>query len=283
MFLVMELVRGGELFDEIVKNKSLHEDEAKHIFRQLLEAVHYMHSRHVIHRDLKPENLLFYHPGHDSKIIITDFGLSCSRKSGQNQLMRTTCGTPEYIAPEILMRKPYTNAVDMWAIGVITFILLSGTMPFDDDNKTRLYRTIIRAHYNFRGSSWEDVSGDAKDFIRKLLVVNWEMRLGAEDALRQPWIQTGALNAGGFPLKNLHRTISQNLMERASSRGTRSSKSNKSNRSKMTNKSGGGNSGSQRSSQRSIRPVTHRITPKDVHEIDVIRRSCSTFSPSSDE
>ncbi|XP_075247920.1 serine/threonine-protein kinase H1 homolog [Convolutriloba macropyga] len=278
-YLVMELATGGELFDRIVARGHFTEADATRCLKMVLEGVLYLHKLGITHRDLKPENLLFYHPGHDSKIIITDFGLSCSRKSGQNQLMRTTCGTPEYIAPEILMRKPYTNAVDLWAIGVITYILLSGTMPFDDDNKTRLYRTIIRAHYNFRGSCWEDVSSDAKDFIRKLLVVNSDIRLKSEEALRHSWIQSGALNAAN---KNLHRTISQNLMERASSRGTRSSKSNKSNRSKMTNKSGGANS-SQRSSQRSIRPVTHRITPNDVHEIDVIRRSCSTFSPSSDE
>jgi protein serine kinase H len=99
---------------------------------------------------LKPENLLYYHPGHDSKIMITDFGLSASRK-GTEQFMRTTCGTPEYIAPEIIARKPYNCQVDMWAIGVITYILLSGTMPFDDENKTRLYRLILKAKYSYVG------------------------------------------------------------------------------------------------------------------------------------
>lgn len=275
-YLVMELATGGELFDRIVARGHFTEADGTRCLRMVLDGISYLHKLGITHRDLKPENLLFYHPGHDSKIIITDFGLSCSRKSGQNQLMRTTCGTPEYIAPEILMRKPYTNSVDLWAIGVITYILLSGTMPFDDDNKTRLYRSIIRAQYNFRGSFWEDVSQDAKDFIRKLLVVNPDVRLRAEDALKHSWIQSGASTATN---KNLYRTISQNLMERASSRGTRSTKSNKSNRSNMTGAK------SSRSSQRSIRPVTHRITPKDVKEIDVIRRSCSTFtpSPSSDE
>jgi protein serine kinase H len=244
------------------------EVDATKCLKMVLEGVAYMHKLGITHRDLKPENLLFYHPGADSKIIITDFGLSCTRTktgSGNGELMRTTCGTPEYIAPEILMRKPYTNAVDMWAIGVITYILLSGTMPFDDENKTRLYRSIIRAQYSLRGPCWEDVSSDAKDLIRKLLVVAPDCRMTAVQCVQHTWITSNASTSGN---KNLYRTISQNLMERASSRSrsTTSRKSNKSARSNHSHKSN------------VMRPVTHRKTPKDVKEIDTVvhKASCSS-------
>ena len=110
----------------------------------------YLHSLGITHRDLKPENLLYYHPGHDSKILITDFGLSSCRKSGEIY-MHTTCGTPEYISPELLARKPYTSQVDLWAVGVITYILLSGTMPFDEDNQPKIYRLILKAKYSYAG------------------------------------------------------------------------------------------------------------------------------------
>lgn len=103
----------------------------------------------ITHRDLKPENLLYYHPGNDSKILVTDFGLSSTRKSADGH-METTCGTSEYIAPEVLAKQPYTSQVDMWAVGVIGYILLSGTMPFDDDNKSRLYKTILKGKYSYK-------------------------------------------------------------------------------------------------------------------------------------
>ncbi len=150
VYMVMELATGGELFDRIIAKGSFTERDATRVLQMVLDGLKYLHSLGISHRDLKPENLLYYHPGHDSKILITDFGLSSTRKSGDSY-MKTTCGTPEYIAPEILARKPYTSQVDLWAVGVITFILLSGTMPFDDENRTRLYRLIIKAKYSFIG------------------------------------------------------------------------------------------------------------------------------------
>lgn len=151
IYMVMELATGGELFDRIVAKGSFTERDATRVLQMVLDGIRYLHSLGITHRDLKPENLLYYHPGYDSKILITDFGLASTRKAGDDVTMKTTCGTPEYIAPEILLRKPYTNAVDMWAIGVITFILLSGEMPFDDESRTRLYRMILKASYNFIG------------------------------------------------------------------------------------------------------------------------------------
>ena len=148
LYMVMELATGGELFDRIIAKGSFTERDATHVIKMLLDGVKYLHSLGITHRDLKPENLLYYHPGHDSKILITDFGLSNVVKGGDGS-MCTTCGTPEYIAPEILARKPYTCQVDLWAVGVITYILLSGTMPFDDENRTRLYRLILKAKYSY--------------------------------------------------------------------------------------------------------------------------------------
>lgn len=151
VYLVMDLLTGGELFDRIASRGSFTERDATGVLFMVLEGVRYLHSLGITHRDLKPENLLYYHPGPDSKIMITDFGLSKSRQNAVNETMDTTCGTPEYIAPEILLRRAYTNAVDIWAIGVISYILLSGQMPFADDNRTRMYKTILKAKYSFHG------------------------------------------------------------------------------------------------------------------------------------
>ena len=150
IYMVMELATGGELFDRIIAKGNFTERDATRVLNMVIDGVRYLHSLGITHRDLKPENLLYYHPGRDSKILITDFGLSAFRRTG-DVYMKTTCGTPEYIAPEILARKPYTCQVDMWAIGVITYILLSGTMPFDDENRTRLYRLILKVKYSYAG------------------------------------------------------------------------------------------------------------------------------------
>uniref|UniRef100_H2ZZ04 Si:ch211-27e6.1 n=2 Tax=Latimeria chalumnae TaxID=7897 RepID=H2ZZ04_LATCH len=151
VYMVMELATGGELFDRVIAKGSFTERDATRVLQMVLDGVKYLHSLGITHRDLKPENLLYYHPGADSKILVTDFGLASSGNKGGDWSMRTTCGTPEYIAPEILLRKPYSNAVDMWALGVITYILLSGSMPFEDENRTRLYRMILRGRYAYTG------------------------------------------------------------------------------------------------------------------------------------
>ncbi|KAG7231288.1 hypothetical protein INR49_012119, partial [Caranx melampygus] len=132
--------------------------------------------------------------------------------------LRTTCGTPEYMAPEMLLRKPYTCAVDMWALGVITYILLSGSMPFEDDSRTRLYRSILRGKYSFHGDPWPSVSNLAKDFIQCLLALDSAARLTADQAIRHSWVVTMAASSS---TRNLHRSISQNLRQRASRSSSR--------------------------------------------------------------
>lgn len=236
VYMVMELATGGELFDRIIAKGSFTERDATHVLQMVLEGVKYLHTLGITHRDLKPENLLYYHPGADSKIMITDFGLASARKKGDDCLMKTTCGTPEYIAPEILVRKPYTNSVDMWALGVISYILLSGTMPFEDDNRTRLYRQILKGKYSYSGEPWPSVSNLAKDFIDRLLMVEPSERMTATQALKHPWVVSMAASSS---MKNLHRSISQNLLKRASSRcqSTKSAQSVRSSRSTKSTKS----------------------------------------------
>lgn len=247
LYMVMELATGGELFDRIIAKGSFTERDATRVVKMLLDGVKYLHSLGITHRDLKPENLLYYHPGHDSKILITDFGLSHVVKGGDGS-MCTTCGTPEYIAPEILARKPYTCQVDLWAVGVITYILLSGTMPFDDDNRTRLYRLILKAKFSYSAESWKDVSPMGKDFIDKLLLVDLNQRMTAAKANKHAWVTTMAASSSN---KNLHRTISKNLLERQSTRNSvKSARSTKSNR-----------------SGRSLRSEHRRVLPEEIDEL----------------
>ena len=152
MYYVLELATGGELLDRIHELGCFTERDATRVLDMVIDGVRYLHSLGITHRDLKPENLLYYHPGPDSKILITDFGLSAFSKTANNHNMETACGTLEYIAPEILVRKPYTCQVDMWSLGVIAYVLLSGTFPFDDENRRRMFRLILKVRYSFSAS-----------------------------------------------------------------------------------------------------------------------------------
>ncbi|XP_029167612.1 calcium/calmodulin-dependent protein kinase type 1-like isoform X2 [Nylanderia fulva] len=203
VYLVMELVTGGELFDRIVEKGSYTEKDASGLIRQVLEAVDYMHEQGVVHRDLKPENLLYYSADEDSKIMISDFGLSKMEDSG---IMATACGTPGYVAPEVLAQKPYGKAVDVWSIGVISYILLCGYPPFYDENDANLFAQILKGEFEFDSPYWDDISDSAKDFIRKLMCVNVEERYTCKQALAHPWISGNAASN-----KNIHGTVSEQL------------------------------------------------------------------------
>lgn len=154
----------------------------------VLQGVRYLHSLGITHRDLKPDNLLYYHPGNSSRIIITDFGLAYTSKSADDVYMTSICGTPEYIAPEMVARKEYTNAVDLWAVGVITYILLRGDFPFFHTDRIQLYKMILKGKYDLYDQVWEEVSQSGKDFVKRLLEVDPSTRLTAVEALRHKWI-----------------------------------------------------------------------------------------------
>ncbi|XP_014206241.1 calcium/calmodulin-dependent protein kinase type 1-like isoform X2 [Copidosoma floridanum] len=203
VYLVMELVTGGELFDRIVEKGSYTERDASSLIRQVLEAVDYMHEQGVVHRDLKPENLLYYSPDEDSKIMISDFGLSKMEDSG---IMATACGTPGYVAPEVLAQKPYGKAVDVWSIGVISYILLCGYPPFYDENDANLFAQILKGEFEFDSPYWDDISDSAKDFISKLMCVDVEKRYTCKQALGHPWISGNAASN-----INIHGTVSEQL------------------------------------------------------------------------
>ncbi|XP_031624983.1 calcium/calmodulin-dependent protein kinase type 1 isoform X2 [Contarinia nasturtii] len=203
VYLVMELVTGGELFDRIVEKGSYTEKDASGLIRQVLEAVDYMHEQGVVHRDLKPENLLYYSADEDSKIMISDFGLSKMEDSG---IMATACGTPGYVAPEVLAQKPYGKAVDVWSIGVISYILLCGYPPFYDENDANLFAQILKGEFEFDSPYWDEISDSAKDFIQNLMCVNVDKRYTCKQALAHPWISGNEASD-----KNIHGTVSEQL------------------------------------------------------------------------
>lgn len=197
-YLVMEYMAGGELFDRIVQKTFYSEKEARDVVYILLSTIHYCHIRNIVHRDLKPENLLLSNQEDDAFIKLADFGFAISSQGGFSTL-KTQCGTPGYVAPEILSTQPYGKAVDMWSIGVITYILLGGYPPFYDDNQKVLFEKIKKGEYSFHPEYWDAVSVEAKDLISRLLKVNPLERYTSEEALNHSWV---------LPLPLLFSTIS---------------------------------------------------------------------------
>jgi len=215
LFLVMELTTGGELFDRIVAKGCYTEDEASELVRKIVEAIKYLHDIGICHRDLKPENLLLGSADSDVDVKIGDFGLS--KIISKKMMMQTACGTPGYVAPEVLDASGYDKEVDMWSVGVITYILLCGFPPFYGDSVPKLFEQILQGSYDYPSDYWSQVSDEAIDFIDHLLVVDRELRYTAEQALAHPWLNrevkksTTELNIGA-KLKNLvttHRATSQ--------------------------------------------------------------------------
>ncbi|XP_026554871.1 calcium/calmodulin-dependent protein kinase type IV-like [Pseudonaja textilis] len=185
--LILELVTGGELFDRIVERGFYSERDAAHVVKQILEAVSYLHSNGVAHRDLKPENLLYADLSSDAPLKIGDFGLS--KIVDEQDTMKTVCGTPGYCAPEILHGSPYGPEVDMWSVGVITYILLCGFEPFFDPRGDQyMYSRILNCDYEFVSPWWDEVSLNAKDLVQKLIVLDPQKRLTVHQALEHPWV-----------------------------------------------------------------------------------------------
>ncbi|GMF13310.1 unnamed protein product [Phytophthora lilii] len=193
-FLVTEYMPGGELFERIVKKNFYSEREARDLVKVLLETIAFCHDADVVHRDLKPENLLLSSAEDDADIKLADFGFAkkAAIQNGDAGLS-TACGTPGYVAPEILMSKPYGKEVDIWSIGVITYILLCGYPPFHHDNQGVLFRLIKAGRYEFDSPYWDDVSAEAKDLISKMLVLKPADRWSARQLLEHPWIAGDAV------------------------------------------------------------------------------------------
>ncbi|WCJ22489.1 CBL-interacting protein kinase 9 [Euphorbia peplus] len=187
IYIVLEFVDGGELFDKIAKYGRLSEDEARKYFQQLVNAVDYCHSRGVFHRDLKPENLLLDTYGY---LKISDFGLSAlsSQQVRGDGLLHTACGTPNYVAPEVLRDKGYDGkASDLWSCGVILFVLMAGYLPFDEPNLMGLYKKISNAEFTF--PSW--FSSGAKKLITRILDPNALTRITYPEILEDAWFKKG--------------------------------------------------------------------------------------------
>ena len=195
---------GGELFDRIVEAEFFSEQMAAQIFRQILLALSYCHSENVVHRDLKPENFLFVDKTEQSDLKIIDFGLSKIMGSGKLQRMKTRAGTPYYISPEVLAGS-YDISCDMWSAGCMLYILLCGYPPFYGDDNTEILQMVAKGEFDFDGEEWDDISTEAKDLIKKL-IVRPEKRLTAQEALKHKWLRshTGKRAGDKTALKKLN-------------------------------------------------------------------------------
>ncbi|KAM9541099.1 calcium/calmodulin-dependent protein kinase type IV-like isoform 1-T1 [Salvelinus alpinus] len=192
--LVLELVTGGELFERVVEKGFYTERDAADAVIQVLEAVAYLHENGVVHRDLKPENLLYATAAPDAPLKIADFGLS--KVIDDQVTMKTVCGTPGYCAPEILRGSAYGPEVDVWSVGVITYILLCGFEPFFDERGDQyMFKRILNCEYEFVSPWWDNVSFNAKDLVRKLIVQDPNKRLTTLQALEHPWVTGKAVNS----------------------------------------------------------------------------------------
>uniref|UniRef100_A0A8C2Z057 calcium/calmodulin-dependent protein kinase n=1 Tax=Cyclopterus lumpus TaxID=8103 RepID=A0A8C2Z057_CYCLU len=186
-YLVFDLVTGGELFEDIVAREYYSEADASHCIQQILEAVLHCHQMGVVHRDLKPENLLLASKLKGAAVKLADFGLAIEVQ-GDQQAWFGFAGTPGYLSPEVLRKDAYGKPVDMWACGVILYILLVGYPPFWDEDQHRLYQQIKAGAYDFPSPEWDTVTPEAKDLINKMLTINPAKRVTATDALKHPWI-----------------------------------------------------------------------------------------------
>ena len=187
--VVMEFIQGGELFHRIVKKTQYTEKEARDTALRLLRAIEHIHEHDIVHRDLKPENLLLKSPDDDTALKVADFGLA-KRAAGDTIIDKS--GTPSYVSPEMIMGTPYGKGADMWACGVIIFILIGGYPPFQGDNLKTLFRKISQARFTFHPQRWSTVSQGAKDLISSLLTVDTSKRLTAQQAMQHTWIHAPA-------------------------------------------------------------------------------------------
>ncbi|XP_023813930.1 calcium/calmodulin-dependent protein kinase type II delta chain isoform X13 [Oryzias latipes] len=186
-YLLFDLVTGGELFEDIVAREYYSEADASHCIQQILEAVLHCHQMGVVHRDLKPENLLLASKCKNAAVKLADFGLAIEVQ-GDQQAWFGFAGTPGYLSPEVLRKEAYGKPVDIWACGVILYILLVGYPPFWDEDQHKLYQQIKAGAYDFPSPEWDTVTPEAKNLINQMLTINPVKRITAQEALKHPWV-----------------------------------------------------------------------------------------------
>ncbi|XP_016101843.1 calcium/calmodulin-dependent protein kinase (CaM kinase) II gamma 1 isoform X7 [Sinocyclocheilus grahami] len=186
-YLVFDLVTGGELFEDIVAREYYSEADASQCINQILESVNHIHQHDIVHRDLKPENLLLASKMKGAAVKLADFGLAIEVQ-GDQQAWFGFAGTPGYLSPEVLRKDPYGKPVDIWACGVILYILLVGYPPFWDEDQHKLYQQIKAGAYDFPSPEWDTVTPEAKNLINQMLTINPAKRITAEQALKHPWV-----------------------------------------------------------------------------------------------
>jgi len=184
-YIVTEICKGGELFDEIIARGKFTEKDAAILMKQVLSCVNYCHKNHIVHRDLKPENILLEQNKDFDQIKIIDFGTSLVYDSSKS--LDEKLGTPYYIAPEVLNKK-YNEKCDIWSCGVITYIILSGMPPFNGQSDQEIMKKVRIGKFSFSDPCWSNVSDKGKDFITKLLTYDVDQRPSAEVMLQHPWI-----------------------------------------------------------------------------------------------
>ncbi|XP_041957698.1 calcium/calmodulin-dependent protein kinase type II subunit beta-like isoform X16 [Alosa sapidissima] len=186
-YLLFDLVTGGELFEDIVAREYYSEADASHCIQQILEAVLHCHQMGVVHRDLKPENLLLASKCKNAAVKLADFGLAIEVQ-GDQQAWFGFAGTPGYLSPEVLRKEAYGKPVDIWACGVILYILLVGYPPFWDEDQHKLYQQIKAGAYDFPSPEWDTVTPEAKNLINQMLTINPAKRITSQEALKHPWV-----------------------------------------------------------------------------------------------
>ena len=189
IYIIMEYCEGGDLFSYIEqRNFNIKEERTAHIIQQLSTAVYYLHEYGIVHRDLKPENILLRSKGEDSKIKLADFGIS--KILGPGELCTDLYGTVSYVAPEILLGKPYNKSVDLWSIGVVMYLLLSGFLPFDDEgSENEIIRQTIEDEVPYTSEVWKHISNEAKDLLKSLLCKEPSKRITIKEVLEHPWVE----------------------------------------------------------------------------------------------
>ncbi|KAF9905949.1 hypothetical protein EC991_001190 [Linnemannia zychae] len=230
-YVVTELAHDGELFDQIIDKQKFTESEARHIFRQVLHGVKYLHDRGVVHRDLKPENILVMDK--DAMTVkVSDFGLA--KMIGDLEFNNTVCGTPSYVAPEVIKHAQYGKGVDMWSLGVVLYICLCGFPPFSDDlAPPNLRAQVVNSMYTFPSPYWDDVSDEAVDLIQALLAQNTDERYTVDEALEHVWMtmeddedvtvtaKGGRRTEGSDQVQRLFHRVQTMRADRAVQRGVR--------------------------------------------------------------